>query len=154
MTLADRLVVMNAGLVEQIGTPTDVYDRPATLFVAGFIGSPPMNLIPIDVMAQADGFHAVNLPPGTDIIGMRADQLVIEPPVGESLVLNASVELLEPIGSESHLHVSLAGQTLVLRVPGRPVLEDGAAIKLYAPPSAMHPFNRETGHRTDSTLLV
>ena len=150
MTLADRLVVMNGGLVEQIGTPTDVYDRPATLFVASFIGSPPMNLIPVDVMAQAEGFRALPLPPDTDIIGMRADQLVIEPPQGESIVLHGQVELLEPIGSESHLHVSLAGQTLVLRVPGRPDLTDGATIKLYAPPSAMHPFNRATGRRTDS----
>jgi sn-glycerol 3-phosphate transport system ATP-binding protein len=143
-------VVMNGGLVEQIGTPTDVYDRPATLFVASFIGSPPMNLIPVDVMAQAEGFRALPLPPDTDIIGMRADQLVIEPPQGESIVLHGQVELLEPIGSESHLHVSLAGQTLVLRVPGRPDLTDGATIKLYAPPSAMHPFNRATGRRTDS----
>ena len=65
-------------------------------------------------------------------------------------VLNATIELYEPIGGESHLHVSVAGQTLILRVPGRPELTDGAQIKLYAPPSAMHPFNRETGRRTDN----
>ncbi|MGO8462869.1 sn-glycerol-3-phosphate ABC transporter ATP-binding protein UgpC, partial [Rhizobium ruizarguesonis] len=54
MTLADRRVVMNGGLVEQVGTPVAVYDRPARLFVASFMGSPPMNLVPIDVLRAAD----------------------------------------------------------------------------------------------------
>jgi len=150
MTLADRLVVMNAGLVEQIGTPTEVYDRPATLFVASFIGSPPMNLIPIAALAGAEGFHAGNLPANTDIVGLRADQLVIDKPEGETIVLDAVVELLEPVGGESHLHVRLADQTLILRVPGRPQLEEGQAIKLYAPASVIHPFNSGTGRRTDA----
>jgi sn-glycerol 3-phosphate transport system ATP-binding protein len=150
MTLADRLVVMNSGLVEQIGTPTEVYDRPATLFVAGFIGSPPMNLIPTAALAGAEGFSTASLPPNTDIVGLRADQLVLERPQGDVLVLEASVELLEPIGGESHLHVTLAGETLILRVPGRPELADGARIKLYAPLTAMHPFNSQTGRRTDT----
>ncbi|HEY0033217.1 MAG TPA: ATP-binding cassette domain-containing protein, partial [Devosia sp.] len=150
MTLADRLVVMNAGLVEQIGTPTDVYDRPATLFVAGFIGSPPMNLIPVEVMAQAAGFSNLQLPQGTDIIGVRADEMLIEKPVGEALELSAVVELLEPIGGESHLHVTIGGQTLILRVAGRPDLADGSPIKLYTSPSHMHPFNQATGRRTDN----
>jgi sn-glycerol 3-phosphate transport system ATP-binding protein len=150
MTLADRLVVMNGGLVEQIGTPTDVYDRPATLFVAGFIGSPPMNLIPVEVMAQAAGFSNLKLPQGTDIIGVRADQMLIEKPVGEALELNAVVELLEPIGGESHLHVTIGGQTLILRVAGRPDLADGSPIKLYTSPSHMHPFNQATGRRSDN----
>ncbi|WP_127752765.1 sn-glycerol-3-phosphate import ATP-binding protein UgpC [Devosia sp. 1566] len=150
MTLADRLVVMNGGLVEQIGTPTEVYDRPATLFVASFIGSPPMNLIPIAALAGAEGFHPGNLPANTDIVGLRADQLVIEKPAGETIVLDAVVELLEPVGGESHLHVRLADQTLILRVPGRPQLAEGAAIKLYAPASLIHPFNSSTGRRTDA----
>jgi sn-glycerol 3-phosphate transport system ATP-binding protein len=150
MTLADRLVVMNGGLVEQIGTPTDVYDRPATLFVAGFIGSPPMNLIPVEVMAQAAGFSNLKLPQGTDIIGVRADQMLIEKPVGEALELNAVVELLEPIGGESHLHVTIGGQTLILRVAGRPDLADGSPLKLYTSPSHMHPFNQATGRRSDN----
>ncbi|HEY8578053.1 MAG TPA: sn-glycerol-3-phosphate import ATP-binding protein UgpC [Devosia sp.] len=151
MTLADRLVVMNSGLVEQIGTPTEVYDRPATLFVAGFIGSPPMNLIPVDALAGATGFDLSRLPQDTDIVGLRADDLVIQPTHGDGIELDGVVELLEPIGGESHLHVALAGQTLILRVPGRPSLVEGAAIRLYAPTSAMHPFNSQTGRRTDGT---
>ncbi|MDB5623258.1 MAG: sn-glycerol-3-phosphate transporter ATP-binding protein UgpC, partial [Devosia sp.] len=150
MTLADRLVVMNGGLVEQIGTPTEVYDRPETIFVAGFIGSPPMNLIPVAALAGAEGFRQGDLPPNTDIVGLRADQLIIEKPVDDAMVFNGVVELLEPVGGESHLHVTLADQTLILRVPGRPSLAEGQAIKLYAPASAMHPFNKATGRRTDT----
>ena len=149
MTLADRLVVMNGGRVEQIGTPTEVYDHPATLFVASFIGSPPMNLIPVEALAGAQGFDQSDLPAGTDIVGVRADQLLIEPSHGDGMILDGVIELLEPIGGESHLHVTLANQPLILRVPGRPHLVEGAPIKLYAPTSAMHPFSSQTGRRTD-----
>jgi sn-glycerol 3-phosphate transport system ATP-binding protein len=146
MTLADRLVVMNAGLVEQIGTPTEVYDRPATLFVASFIGSPPMNLLPVTSL----GAHGLNLPAGTDIVGVRPDQLHLEPRPG-TIALPATAELLEPIGGESHLHVRLAdNQSVILSVPGRPTIAEGAAITVHADASALHPFNRETGRRTDA----
>ncbi|KKB08943.1 sn-glycerol-3-phosphate import ATP-binding protein UgpC [Devosia chinhatensis] len=146
MTLADRLVVMNQGLVEQIGTPTQVYDRPATLFVAGFIGSPPMNLIPV----TSFGNELPNLPENTDIVGVRPDQLKLEPSHDAAISLAATAELLEPIGGESHLHVRLAdGQTVILSVPGRPAIAEGSAITIYANPSALHPFNRQTGRRTD-----
>src|SRR5689334_17209586 len=73
MTLADRLVVMNAGHIEQVGTPTELYERPATLFVAGFIGSPPMNIIPVSSLAPAD---AARLPQAANI-GIRPDALTL-----------------------------------------------------------------------------
>ena len=154
MTLADRLVVMNNGLVEQLGTPTEVYDRPATLFVAGFIGSPPMNLLSLESIAGAPGFEGLNLPDGTDVIGIRPDQLVLDQPTGQNLALAASVELLEPIGGESHLHVRLTGsnQAVILSVPGRPDIAEGAAVTLYARPADLHPFNRESGRRTDTAV--
>src|SRR5690554_757552 len=117
MTLADRLVVMNGGLVEQIGTPTEVYDHPETLFVARFIGSPPMNLIPVESLAQLGP-----LPSGTDIVGIRPDSFTLEAPSTAHVAIKAVVELLEPVGGESHLHVRLAntGQSIVLSIPGRP----------------------------------
>jgi sn-glycerol 3-phosphate transport system ATP-binding protein len=151
MTLADRLVVMNGGLVEQVGTPVEVYDRPASLFVAGFIGSPPMNLIPINTFSGANEGKSLAMPGGTDIIGVRPGDLVVDRPGEPSVQLEATVELLEPIGGESHLHVSLGqtGQTVILSVPGRPEFEEGAKISIYARINAMHPFNRETGKRTD-----
>ncbi|NKM54813.1 sn-glycerol-3-phosphate ABC transporter ATP-binding protein UgpC [Rhizobium anhuiense] len=151
MTLADRLVVMNGGLVEQVGTPVAVYDRPASLFVAGFIGSPPMNLVPIDVLRAADGAGTLALPAGTDMVGLRPDALLVARPAEPSVCLNATVELLEPIGGESHLHVRLGEgqQTVVLTVPGRPDFAENANIDIFARVDAMHPFNSDTGKRTD-----
>ncbi len=149
MTLADRLVVMNNGLVEQIGTPTEVYDRPATLFVASFIGSPPMNLVPVSSLAG--DAKALGLPSGTDIVGIRPDNCLLDRPVEPSLSLDATVELLEPIGGESHLHVRLnsTGQSIVLSVPGRPEIAEGSAISVHTRVADLHPFSTQTGQRTD-----
>ncbi|MGG7580945.1 sn-glycerol-3-phosphate import ATP-binding protein UgpC [Rhizobium sp. Nf11,1] len=151
MTLADRLVVMNGGLVEQVGTPVEVYDRPASLFVAGFIGSPPMNLVPLEVLGAADARKALALPDGTDIVGLRPDALLIAKPNEPSVRLNAIIELLEPIGGESHLHVRLGEgqQTVVLTVQGRPDFAETARIEIFARIDQMHPFNSKTGRRTD-----
>ncbi|PDT17674.1 sn-glycerol-3-phosphate ABC transporter ATP-binding protein UgpC [Rhizobium sp. J15] len=151
MTLADRLVVMNGGLVEQVGTPVEVYDRPASLFVAGFIGSPPMNLVPIEVFNAAEAGRSLALPEGTDMVGLRPDALLVEKPAEPSIRLNAIVELLEPIGGESHLHVRLgeSQQTIVLTVQGRPDFAESARIDVFARIDQMHPFNSRTGRRTD-----
>ncbi|QQR40113.1 sn-glycerol-3-phosphate import ATP-binding protein UgpC [Devosia rhizoryzae] len=147
MTLADRLVVMNGGLVEQIGTPTEVYDRPATLFVASFIGSPPMNLLPVSALGDAQG---LNLPAKTDTVGIRPDQMHLEPRPGAT-ALPATAELLEPIGGESHLHLRLdSGHSVVLSVPGRPSIIEGTAVSVYIEPAALHPFDSKTGRRTDA----
>ncbi|MBW9114756.1 sn-glycerol-3-phosphate ABC transporter ATP-binding protein UgpC [Rhizobium cauense] len=154
MTLADRLVVMNGGLVEQMGSPVEVYDRPASLFVAGFIGSPPMNLMPTDVLGSR--MDALGLPAGTDIIGVRPDELSLVEPLEPSIRLEATAELLEPIGGESHLHVRVGdnGHSAILSVPGRPDVAESAKFPIYARISALHPFSRKTGKRTDvgSTL--
>ncbi|SCB58120.1 carbohydrate ABC transporter ATP-binding protein, CUT1 family [Rhizobium aethiopicum] len=151
MTLADRLVVMNGGLVEQVGSPVEVYDRPASLFVAGFIGSPPMNLVPIEVLSAADAGNILALPDGTDMVGLRPDALFVAKPVEPSVRLNATVELLEPIGGESNLHVRLGEgqQTVVLTVQGRPNFAETAKIEIFARIDQMHPFNSRTGRRTD-----
>ncbi len=152
MTLADRLVVMNGGLVEQIGTPTEVYDRPATLFVAGFIGSPPMNLIPAASLSAGENAGTLRLGAETDIVGLRPDQLYIARPEGDVLTLAGTVELLEPVGGESHLHVQIKGteQPIILTVQGRPKLAEGDTITVYARPEDIHPFNQQTGRRTDA----
>ena len=156
MTLADRLVVMNGGLVEQVGTPVDVYDRPASLFVASFIGSPPMNILPLDLLRRADDDGLLTLPAGTDTIGIRPDDILTEKPSEPSIRLGATVELLEPIGGESHLHIRLgdSSQTAVLTVPGRPDLSEAARIPVYIRASALHPFDRQTGKRTDKSPHV
>jgi sn-glycerol 3-phosphate transport system ATP-binding protein len=150
MTLADRLVVMNAGRIEQVGKPIELYDRPASLFVAGFIGSPPMNLCRLDVLSRATGHDlATSLPTGTDIVGIRPDR--IEAGRGAGLHLSGVVELIEPVGGESHLYVRVGGldQVMIIVVQGRPGLSEGEAFDFVLPLDALHPFNTETGRRTD-----
>jgi sn-glycerol 3-phosphate transport system ATP-binding protein len=148
MTLADRLVVMNAGRIEQVGKPLALYERPATLFVAGFIGSPPMNLVDIDYLRDKG---ALALPDGTDLVGIRPDTIQLTVPEGPHLVLTATVELYEPIGGESHLHMRLdgSGQLIVAAVPARTAVTEGAKATLHVSMTDLHPFNRETGRRTD-----
>ena len=113
MTLADRLVAMNEGVAEQVGRPLEIYDRPATRFVAGFIGSPPMNFL------EAHGTEA-----GVSVVlGIRPEHLHLAAP-GEGL-LEARVDLIEPLGAETLVHVRLVavpGQHLTVRVHGHPRL--------------------------------
>ena len=150
MTLADRLVVMNAGRIEQVGKPIELYDRPASLFVAGFIGSPPMNLMALETLADLTGTDlAAHLPAGTDIVGIRPDGIILGQ--GEGPKLSGTLELIEPVGGESHLYVRTAGldAVLVIVAAGRPALVEGDKFDFVLPISAMHPFESETGRRTD-----
>jgi ABC-type sugar transport system ATPase subunit len=124
MTLADRIVVLNAGRVEQVGTPREVYHNPANLFVAGFIGSPAMNLIP--AMAGQGG---LTLPWGTQLpwpkpalagpvtLGLRPDRLSLVPQARAQA--SGQVTLVEHLGDESILHVRLdTGASLTIKAPG------------------------------------
>jgi sn-glycerol 3-phosphate transport system ATP-binding protein len=149
MTLADRLVVMNGGRIEQVGAPLALYERPATLFVAGFIGSPPMNLIELSYLRDKGGVF--DLPAGTDLVGIRPDTIHLSPPEDAHISLDATVELYEPIGGESHLHMRLegSGQLIVAAVPARTAATEGATVKIYVSNADLHPFNKESGRRTD-----
>jgi sn-glycerol 3-phosphate transport system ATP-binding protein len=149
MTLADRLVVMNGGRIEQIGTPIEVYERPETLFVAGFIGSPPMNLIEV---GPASGISEwPSLPSGTDLVGLRPDALKLQAPEGPGVALTGVVELIEPIGGESHVHIGLEGtsRSIVASLSGRTELVEGSTATWYARAADLHPFSSDTGRRTD-----
>ena len=145
MTLADRLVVMNAGRIEQVGTPTELYERPATLFVAGFIGSPPMNFIALDALSQDDAARLRQATPGVATIGIRPDVLSTNPADG-ALALSATVALIEPIGAESHVHLRWGGKLLVAQIHGKPAFAEGDTVTLYADPAAIHRF-AEDGRR-------
>jgi sn-glycerol 3-phosphate transport system ATP-binding protein len=143
MTLADRLVVMNAGRIEQVGKPTELYERPASLFVAQFIGSPPMNLFEI---GQLSGLTV--LPAGTDIVGVRPDSVFLADPGRPSVRMDATVALIEPVGAESHIHLRLAsGQLIVAVVHGRIDAPEGTAMPVWLDQTAMHPFNKASGMR-------
>ena len=140
MTLADRLVVMNAGHIEQVGTPTELYARPATLFVAGFIGSPPMNLIARADLAAEETPRLDQHPLGAATIGIRPDDLSLTDP-GASLALPATVDLIEPVGAESHVHLRWRDRRLVAQMRGPLSITDGATATFYAPLSAIHYFD-------------
>ena len=150
MTLADRLVVMNAGIIEQVGDPSELYERPASLFVAGFIGSPPMNFLPLDYLREL-GQPVDLVPAGADLIGIRPDRLSLAAPDGPSVTLKAVLELVEPVGGESHLHMRLAGssQLIIVEEQGRPAVVDGQEYPVHASVAAFHCFNKETGQRVN-----
>ncbi|EXJ12252.1 sn-glycerol-3-phosphate ABC transporter ATP-binding protein UgpC [Nitrincola nitratireducens] len=151
MTLADRLVVLNQGRIEQVGSPMDVYNRPDTLFVAQFIGSPSMNLIPITEFQQSDNQHLLSqLPATTDILGIRPDQLLLSRPKEDALCLDCQVGLFEPAGAESHLYVKTPlGQDLTLRVDIDPQVHENTTLSVYIPLTKVHPFNQASQRRTD-----
>ncbi|MBU1336697.1 MAG: sn-glycerol-3-phosphate import ATP-binding protein UgpC [Devosia sp.] len=150
MTLADRLVVMNGGHIEQVGKPTELYDRPASLFVAGFIGSPPMNLIDVERIRALPGVSLpASLPAGTDIVGIRPDAVVMGKGAAGDIPLTGTVELIEPVGGESHLYVRVAGleQIFVIVAQGRTTLTETGQVDFAVPVATLHPFNRASGRR-------
>ncbi|MEO3999519.1 sn-glycerol-3-phosphate ABC transporter ATP-binding protein UgpC [Mesorhizobium sp. CAU 1732] len=154
MTMADKIVVMNDGLVEQIGAPLDLYDEPANLFVAGFIGSPAMNMLN-GKLDDADPSRFVTgdgivLPAPPGIASARGRELVygIRP---EGVTLGGSTELkvlvIEPTGSESQV-VAALGQTQVTCVfRERVLLKPGEILNVSIDPKAAHLFDAVTGKR-------
>ncbi len=152
MTLADRLVVMNAGNVDQIGPPLDLYERPATVFVAGFIGSPAMNLVAGhldpggvalgDLVLAPDGRTGE---PGRNVtIGMRPENLEL---AGDGPIL-LKTELLERLGADTIVHGRLGdGTALTARTPGALALRLGETVRLAIAPEHIHLFDAESGQR-------
>ncbi len=139
MTLADRLVVLNAGRIEQVGTPIELYEKPATTFVATFIGSPSMNL-----MKPAGGHGAgVNWPSNVATIGVRPEDLVIaDASSSNGLRIKVQVIAVELVGAESYVHGATEdGSTVVFRVPGRSVIGIGESKELTAAPDRFHLFD-------------
>ncbi len=151
MTLGQRLIVMNSGRAEQIGTPAEVYGRPASMFVAGFIGSPPMNLLQGRVSADGTQFDcspgvAVALPAphrelaGREcVLGVRPEHLFAGRP-GLALV----VEMVEVLGADLLVHGRLGQQSLVLRAPAAMPVAVGARITAGFDLAALHWFDPQT----------
>ncbi|MFO1087161.1 MAG: sn-glycerol-3-phosphate import ATP-binding protein UgpC [Reyranellaceae bacterium] len=161
MTLADRLIVMNAGIADQIGTPMDVYDRPASTFVAGFIGSPAMNFLAAKVSADrrsvdvvGTGAAAITLPlgrtttaaAGTPVaLGIRPEHL--HPADDGALAFD--VELAEPLGADTLLHGRFgeARELVTVRQSGHVLAKPGEKRRFKAEPGHLHLFDSNTGKR-------
>jgi sn-glycerol 3-phosphate transport system ATP-binding protein len=149
MTLGDRLIVMNGGLVEQQGAPLDIYLTPATAFVAAFIGSPPINLLPArptqDGLMLADG-TLCSLPHNLTnplLLGIRAEHLLPCSPSEAHLTL--ACEIVEPQGAETIIHGTAAGQRLTARLDGIACITQGECLPLRI--TAFHLFDKTTGRR-------
>ncbi len=145
MTLADRVVVLRDGRIEQVGTPLELYDRPANQFVAQFIGTPQMNIVPAkDLQALVNSTALPVQPDG--FIGMRPENISLCAP-GKGM-LNGKVELVEALGAETLIYVSTdSAVQLVARQIERTELVVGSAIGLHIDVDAAHLFDA-AGHIT------
>ena len=149
MTLADRVVVMNHGNIQQVGTPTEIYDRPANTFVASFIGSPAMNLIP-GQMAQgvfrADGMQVSELAAadGPVTLGFRAEDASVVAQGGD---ISAPVYAMELLGDATLVSVRIAGALVAVRAPKDFRIDIGAPLQIKVPLTVVHLFDAATGAR-------
>lgn len=168
MTLGDRIVIMRDGWIMQIGTPQEVFDHPANMFVAGFIGMPQMNFFDGELIRDGSTYAlAVNgakialsarmqtalaekdTPAGNVIVGCRPEHLILKESGPDTM--QASVDVSEMMGSEIHLHLSCFGKDIVVRVPTteldasqRGGLAYGTEVSLTFPEDLIHLFNPET----------
>ena len=155
MTLANRMIVMNAGIVEQIGAPLEVYDNPASLFVAGFIGSPAMNFVPgkvRDSVLDLGGGLSVPLPEtvssrirngGRITLGIRPEHLAETQGAG----MPFRVENVEALGADSLIHGFIGEGQLVVRVDGHAQPQLGAMLNIAPRPDKLYFFDSANGKR-------
>lgn len=138
MTLADRVVVLRDGAIEQEGAPLTLYDQPANRFVAQFIGTPPMNMVPSKEFAaflSQTGQHV----PGDGFVGVRPEAVQLTPVGGSPL--SGRVELVESLGNDTLVHVKLQSTTLISRMNHRSALTLGDAVGINLDLSALHFFD-------------
>ncbi len=162
MTLADTLIVMNGGKVEQIGSPAEIYRNPASVFVAGFMGSPAMNLLP--AVADADGIvrldglagglavAQLDAEKGTLLtVGIRPEKLVLSTQSGSGLP--ATVDLVEELGGSRVAYCNLSGYEVAVVLPAGGDRIEGSTVSLTLPQKDIHCFNRQTGLRIKASVV-
>lgn len=163
MTLADRIVVLKDGYIEQVGTPIELFLHPANSFVAGFIGTPPMNLMHAKIKQESDAFFLdfdgglrIPIPHRSDgkikdgqnvLMGIRTEEITIAddkalmPP---ERIFPGLVKVVEPLGNENHIHVELQGVSFVARCEGRRIVKAGEQIEVAFNLEQLHIFDAET----------
>ncbi|MBQ2904086.1 MAG: sn-glycerol-3-phosphate ABC transporter ATP-binding protein UgpC [Clostridia bacterium] len=164
LTMADRIVVMDKGVIQQYDTPQKLYDEPVNMFVAGFIGSPQMNFIDAKVIKENNGMklsfsgyeleipeekhEALNAYDGKEIIlGIRPEQFLTKPPSGNDksgCTLNVTAEIAEMTGSETNIYFSLGSSTHIARIKPEKKISGGDTVKLYIEGSVLHYFDKDT----------
>jgi sn-glycerol 3-phosphate transport system ATP-binding protein/multiple sugar transport system ATP-binding protein len=148
MTLADRLVVLRAGVVEQIGAPLEVYERPVSRFVAGFLGSPAMNFVDVEVEHGRARANAVEVAvdgnaSGPAVLGLRPQDLSLVADGEPGLSLR--IEVVEAMGFEAYVHGVVAGKPFVARLSPEELARAQVGETVRLAPKHMHLFDRETG---------
>ncbi|HVH64177.1 MAG TPA: sn-glycerol-3-phosphate ABC transporter ATP-binding protein UgpC [Candidatus Dormibacteraeota bacterium] len=149
MTMGDRIAIMNGGILQQVGTPGDIYDHPANLFVAGFIGTPTMNFVPANVTdgsAKASGFEVKlpqSVPPQKGTIGFRPEAITDRVTDGGA-TLDMKVDVVERLGSDQFLYGMVGGDQVTARVDPRMAVAPGDRVKLGLDTRGLHFFESET----------
>jgi len=147
MSMADRVILMRAGQIEQLGTPGELYDTPVTTFVASFIGTPPMNLIELAdgggniVIAGTDGPTVIGDAGVQRILGVRPEHIAINQSDG----IAAQVTSCDYLGAETIVATLCGGQNILIRTPGRSQVSAGDMIKLTWNKSDVHVFDAASG---------
>ena len=162
MTLADRIVVMNGGEVQQVGTPRDLYEKPANLFVAGFIGSPPMNFLEVEKIENGKAIFSSDekqeLPSGVPsnharaVLGVRPGGCTLHKELGASEGLAGEVLLEEYLGDANYVHIRLDSQEdIVVREEPQITHASGSRVGVKIDPAAIHLFDAESKKRLGET---
>jgi multiple sugar transport system ATP-binding protein len=168
MTLADRIVVLRDGYLEQVGNPIGLFQNPNNTFVAGFIGSPPMNLVPADIVQTPRGLRLdfngrldIPIPEKKEnplnliqeklpvIVGIRTEDIMLDDGNGgfpEAWQMDGEVEMVEPLGNETHLHIRLGGEIFIARCEGRRSAGIGDRVRLALNLEHLHIFDARTSH--------
>ena len=165
LTMGDRIAVLKDGILQQVGTPRDLYEKPNNVFVAGFIGSPAMNLFPVD-LAPAGGIQFGSAVVDADIdkptnatqviAGVRPEDIVVNPADGQGL--SVTVDLVEELGADGYLygHTEINGKRtdIVARVDGRSHPNAGETVVLAPVPHHVHAFDIESGERLTKKAIA
>ncbi len=149
MTMADKIVVLRDGKVEQVGAPMDLYNRPCNLFVAGFIGAPKMNFIPADALPLPGGMGRAGM-----TLGIRPEHIALRRAGAEEVGWRGTVRIIERLGGLSNLYVALPdGQDIVVQTTGAFEGQSGTQLDLAAPLSRLHLFDAQ-GVRAAEVFLT
>jgi ABC-type sugar transport systems, ATPase components len=138
MTMGDRIAVMRLGVLQQIGTPEELYTNPTNMFVAGFIGSPAMNLVPASVLGVGDDGR---------IVGFRPEHVDLGEGQGERVRFSATVEVVEYLGDEQLAHLLLAGTPVQAKLSVEEQLQHGQLATFSIAPDKLRLFDAETEQR-------
>jgi multiple sugar transport system ATP-binding protein len=166
LTMGDRICVLKDGILQQVGTPRELYERPNNVFVAGFIGSPAMNLFPSDLVEGGVKFGEYLIPLGRDVIastkskqvtvGVRPEDLVVSHERGDGLPV--TVDLVEELGADGYLygHADVNGRRtdIVARVDGRTHPDVNELVFLHPSQNHTHVFDVESGDRISQAVSV